>query len=98
MSADNWAVCPQCKKSAENLRDTTLLEAGKAYGKVSSEKYLELVQKADAIKTPLLSETLREDYEIGIAKDGSFSVSYGASCTSCGFNFTYEFKQSQTLL
>ena len=32
--------------------------------------------------------TLREDWEIGIWK-GKFHISYGATCSKCGFEFGY---------
>ncbi len=36
---------------------------------------------------------LREDYEIGIYK-GKFSVSYGAICEACNFEFPYKHEQA----
>lgn len=81
MSADNWGVCPKCKRKASQ-------EVESSYGKVSEEQYLELINKR--VRTNQ-EETLREDYEIRTDKDGVFSVSYGCGCSKCGFSYEYNF-------
>ena len=40
-----------------------------------------------------VSNTLREDWDIGMLEDGTFSVEYSCMCRVCGFSF--DFKHSQ---
>jgi len=89
MSADNWAQCPKCEV-LEIKRTVALDETIKqAYGRVSSEKYLELLQKQQSPEP--LGYTLREDYEIGI-HGGEFVVSYGGRCNNCSFEYSFNHK------
>ncbi len=91
MSADNWRVCPACKRKHEAKHETLKLEAGAAYGKVPREEYLAMLEKS--IEPLNLEETLREDYEIGVDSKGEFFVSYGASCQTCDFTFAFNHKE-----
>lgn len=84
MSADNWGVCPKCKRLAEQ-------KAVSAYGKVSEEEYLATLANRDKAAK---EQNLREDYEVGTDKDGKFYVSYGCSCDKCGFSFEFNHKQN----
>ncbi len=87
MGADNWTYCPKCKRDAEEVQEKAILKAGKSYGKVTPEKYIEMVQKAN---TPIeLSSSLREDYFLTTSMEGEFSVEYTASC-QCGFRFSFK--------
>lgn len=81
MSADNWGVCPKCKETAEN-------KIASAYGKVSEDEYLAILNTCKKIEA-----TLREDYELGVDTDGEFSVSYSCHCSKCGFKFEYKYSQ-----
>lgn len=80
MSADNWRVCPKCKKTNESK--------GSLYGKVSEEEYLDSLNQLKVDE-----ETLREDYEIGIDERGEFYVDYSCRCQTCGFGFHYKHSQ-----
>ena len=95
MGADNWAYCPRCKKKhdieLEKLRDKT----AKAYGKVSSEKYLEMLEQSQKPET--LAPSLREDYEIGIDEFGLFEVIYSGSCSQCNFHFNFKIEKDVPL-
>jgi hypothetical protein len=72
MSADNWQRCPRCLKLADEEYGKLVAKVGKAYGKVSAEKYAELVE---SIKTrPEVPETFREDYEFYMSNDGHFRL------------------------
>lgn len=93
MSADNWRICPRCKKKAEADYAEEVRRVGEAYGKVPPEEYLRMTR--DLQKPPALNETLREDYELGTDKDGEFYVSYSASCSVC--KFSHRFKHSEQL-
>lgn len=98
MGADSWDICPRCLAEAEVEKEAMVTAAKEAYGKLPPEEYLALRTKAEA---PMdLEETLREDYELGIASGegnmerGTFYVEYKARCTTagCGFkhDYTYE--------
>ena len=89
MSADNWRVCPGC--IAEHRKKIEKMDAdlAKAYGKISAEKYILMMEIVQKQKGMALEETLREDYAIGISEDGAFYVDYRASCDKCGFEFNY---------
>ena len=84
MSADNWAVCPLCVRLAKQ-------EKLALYGKVSEEEYLDAVKRYDKIIASSNENTLREDYDIGISKDGTFTVSYSGSCKRCGLKYQYKY-------
>lgn len=86
MSANNWRVCPRCKRQKDE-------EQGKVedmYGKVSAAQYAQLL--AESKKSPRLSESLREDWEIGTDTEGNFYVYYGCSCDHCGFSHEFNHK------
>lgn len=88
MSADNWAICPRCKVACDERNKAKLNAPGLNYGKVSQPEYDKLLKAATELEKP--SETLREDYEIGMDKFGKFYVSYGCSCTECNFEFSFK--------
>ncbi len=93
MSADNWAICPQCWSLAVAANRQSRLDAGAAYGKVDPEEYLRML--AESKKEPdttTFESTLREDYELGVNEDGQFYVSYGCSCR-CGYSFKFKHEQ-----
>jgi hypothetical protein len=90
MSADNWAICPKCKKLADSEHEQFLNKMKSGYGKIPPEEYLEMVEKSK--KPILLDQTLREDFGLGVDDVGNFFVSYGCSC-ECGFKFRYDHKQ-----
>lgn len=93
MSADNWSICPKCRKNAVIEKEKQAAEVISSYGKIPREKWLELKCAAD---TQLdLDQTLREDYEIGIDENGEFFVDYYASC-NCGFKFSFTEKRALT--
>lgn len=93
MSADNWTLCPRCLKTCSEEWEKYLAETRASYGKVPASDYIEAIAKAE--KPLRLEDTFREDYEIGITKDGKFIVSYGGSCERCGFK--HEFKHEKQL-
>ena len=67
-----------------------MAKAAKAYGKLSQDEWLKLSN--EAAKPVEIEEAMREDYEIGVDKDGCFDVSYRASCQDCQFVFTFKHK------
>ena len=90
MSVDNWTICPKCKTKKENDAKKERLEMEASYGKVTSSKYLSLID--DLLnKEDEEQKTLREDYGIGMDELGTFSVNYSASCTKCKFKYSYDY-------
>ncbi len=94
MSADNWAICPKCKRLDDEKRRSFAKQIKEAYGTLPENEYLEMIgQLNDPAR---LEETLREDYEIGILND-YFYVSYGAHCDKCGFKHSFNHKNTITM-
>lgn len=92
MSADNWGACPSCEDKNQKIWERWKKEAAEAYGHVPVERYLEM--RKDAGTGPGWDkETFREDYEIGLYKDGMFHVSYRGGCSVCGFLHEYKFEE-----
>lgn len=87
MSADNWAICPKCYAAKEAAREQAILSAGKSYGKVAPSEYVEAASEAQ--KACEHEQTFREDYEIGMGKDGEFSVGYSGQCSACRFAYKF---------
>lgn len=90
MSADNWCVCPKCKVNVAKKKAETLRKAQETYGKVPAEEYERMIASARIGVKKNDNDTLREDYELGMREDGTFWVSYYASCQKC--EFKYQFK------
>lgn len=87
MSADNWAICPKCKRDAKE-RTAQIKQAVKdAYGKLPADEYLKLVKQLEV--EPKLDDNFREDYEIGMQDNGEFYIRYSGECGDCGFSFSY---------
>lgn len=80
MSADNWTICPKCRVEVSRKVDS-------AYGKVSEEEYLRLVE---ANKNKDRNPTLSEYYWLGVDKEGTFKVNYSCYCTVCDFKYEYK--------
>jgi hypothetical protein len=91
MSADNWVVCPQCKKNVEKRLDNLEEKLKLSYGKVSQEEYSYLVDslKEETESIDELDHTLREDWELNMDDDGEVYIKYSCSCTKCGFNYKF---------
>jgi hypothetical protein len=95
MSADNYTVCPRCRKRMETAKAEKLAETKASYGKVSEDAYRKAVRTADRENTRQI-ETLAEYYDLGvrqhwIGRTGDwFHVRYDAKCSDCGFEFHFE--------
>ncbi len=101
MSADNWRSCPRC--ALEKSQEATKAEekAKKSYGKVSAEKFMELLAAAktvraesDAYEDAESKHTFREDYQVGVNIDGVFSVSYSGKCNQCSYSVAFSEKKT----
>lgn len=91
MSAENWAICPQCKRNEAKKLDNYLNTLAKAYGKVSLDTFEEMKAKTPSGKVS--DKTLREDYRIGIDHEGNFWVAYSGGCDRCRFSFDYKYEK-----
>lgn len=91
MTADNWDICPWCKKLVEKRKEEKIRLAKESYGNVRIEDFERL--RLEATKQTKLDETLREDYSIGITVDEDFYVEYSARCLVCGFSFKFKHEQ-----
>jgi len=83
MSASNWDICPRCVHRAAQAADREADALRARYGHVPLDEF----EAARAAIQPASREnyrTLREDYEIYGASTGTVTVSYGASCETCG--------------
>lgn len=91
MSADNWIVCPQCKLRADFAREQKIIAAGKAYGDVTPEEYLEMVDEANG---PIeLGKTFREDYYCMVSSEGHLSIDYSGSCCVCKLSVKHKYEE-----
>lgn len=86
MSANNWDQCPKCLESEKQRQLAAGKTAASSYGKIEPDKYLKLLEDQ---KPRELEDSMREDYELGVQQDGSFYVSYRASCEACDFEFRF---------
>uniref|UniRef100_A0A6M3L344 Uncharacterized protein n=1 Tax=viral metagenome TaxID=1070528 RepID=A0A6M3L344_9ZZZZ len=92
MSADNWAICPKCRKVALNQKEELAGKAKKGYGKLPPEEYEELLLLS---RKPIDEETtMREDFCMGTDKYGDFSIEYSAFCQNCDFKFKFMHSES----
>lgn len=89
MSANNWTVCPRCKREAEQRMDALRTQVATSYGKMGAEEWLRL--RDESLKKLVIAEDFREDYEIYGASEGGIEVSYRGGCQKCGLSckFTY---------
>ncbi len=98
MSAENWALCPQCEKAEGENKAFRANEAKESYGKIPEAEYLELIVKNN--KPIILEETLREDYEIGIFDEGlgkQLLISYSARCENEDCDFKIDYKHAELI-
>lgn len=97
VSADNWAVCPRCKKNEENDIRALDLRIEKEYGKISIDDFLVLRNEAQQRREglPKQEASFREDYEIFGAEDGAIEIHYSGHCKFC--DLTLEFTDYRPL-
>lgn len=91
MSANNWTTCPRCEATELERVKQLKLKAEKAYGKVTSDEYLSLLDEAN--KPAKFESTFREDYQIGVHK-GKLTFEYRGGCTVCGLSKEFNHEQA----
>ena len=91
MGANNWALCPRCAKERTAALDKMRAVLKRSYGAVPVEEFDAMRQGLTDCENMPVKATLREDYEIHGAPDGTVIVEYGCSCKVCGLTaeFTY---------
>jgi len=90
MSADNWADCPRCHRRHEREVEQLRKDANTAYGNVPQEQWQHLDALVSSAEAREPESTLREDYEIYGAEEGSVNVRYSGQCQVCGLSLTFE--------
>lgn len=95
MSADNWAICPKCKKKAEEETTESTREARAAYGAKGEQEYRALLQRSQ--EPVAIQATLSEYFDIGIDRQGRFSINYSAGCETCGFKYDYRHEEQLSI-
>lgn len=95
MSADNWAICPKCRIRAEREKQKLLDKVVESYGKIAQKEWEGL--KSNTLYRIEIAEgktqTLREDYELGVCSNGEFSISYKAHCDRCNLSFNFKHQE-----
>lgn len=90
MAADNWARCPQCAINYRKKIEERWKILHDNYGKIRPEQFYKEFEEMESTPKNLKETTLREDWDMGITDDGMFYASYKASCSVCGFKFSFE--------
>lgn len=92
MSADNWAVCPRCKRVRADALATETRLLAEAYGKIPVEEFDQkrkaLAEHEREHEHPMT--TFREFYEFYGVETGTLHISYGGRCTVCELEFSHE--------
>lgn len=94
MSANDWDICPRCKRLAHEERKRLEQAAKDAYGNVNRDIYESMKRKAEQPAAEL-KPTLREDWECYTDADGVMHANYYVNCERCGLNG--EIRQTQQL-
>lgn len=98
MSASNWRQCPKCLKKKADAAAARIAKAKELYGKVPQEDYDANMRLAVAEQTTMVEEdSLREDYQVFVDKNGNFGVGYSASCNAEGCSFSFRFKHEEKI-
>lgn len=91
MSADRWTICPKCKSKRDITIKALREKAANIYGKVTQEEFLSQMADISNKQSEEQEKTLREDWEIGMDKFGSFMLDYRASCNCCNYKYSYKY-------
>jgi hypothetical protein len=88
VSADNWAICPRCRRRAEAKKAELEEQVRVQYGQILIEDWDALRQEAEKPLDEMALTTFREDYEFYGVEEGVVFVSYGGSCKTCGLSLS----------
>lgn len=92
MSADSWAICPQCHEKFLSSIEKCAGRVNSAYGQVSPEEFINLASEALKLRDKEERHTLREVCSQGIV-DGEYCLRYLAGCSVCGWEYTKEINE-----
>ena len=81
MTADRWAICPNCVKVSAAKERVLLEKIEQPYG--PKIEYLQLCEEYELLKRELHRD-LREEWELGFQGD-VFKIWYYAQCMKCAF-------------
>lgn len=90
MSADNWMHCPRCEQAHVENRQKEIQKAKNLYGVIGPDEYNAAMQIAEAIPESPEDETFRENYEIGMESEGTFTIGYSGHCTECDYSHDFD--------
>ena len=93
MSADNWGICPKCKRKDDKRKEGLSQKMTEQYGKIQPEEYSQLVYETKQSIEKKLEPTLREDFGISTNQHGVFNIYYGCQCDVCGLQFGYNHEE-----
>ncbi len=96
MTASNWRTCPACARKLRQEIGIASQALDDSYGIVDRAEWDILVKDQRDLLAFELKPNLREDYQIGIAEDGTFFVNYNADCQAVGCNFKYNYAISES--
>lgn len=92
MSADNYAYCPKCLKRRRQEIAEAAANLENAYGKVGVDAYLLAHATFMKMSETDIGEFMREDYDLGVDRDGQFTVNFRCRCERCQFIFNFKFQ------
>jgi hypothetical protein len=91
VSADRWERCPFCVAAAQLRHEQRTAEIAATYGEVSSSEYLDMVATHPAEFDPsTVSDSLREDWDLGFDGEATGYVHFKAECADCGASMKFE--------
>ena len=95
MSADNWTMCPKCKKDSDLKKIDDYNRVKKLYGKVSKKEYDAALKEYTEKEVRFPNDTLAEYTEsYMLTSKNKFCVSYSCHCSICGFEYSFKHVKS----
>lgn len=91
MSANNWATCPRCLAKSRDEIEKRAAQLDAQHGATPAKDWMAEVRKLDDMRKPI-GEDLREDWELGVTRDGKFKVVYWCRCDKCDFAWQYRYE------
>ena len=91
MSADNWTVCPKCRKEAQDRTDRLIEMVNSSYGNLPQGEYDNLI--VVLANRPAVGIYLAEYYELYIDSNNVFHAIYTAGCEKCGYSFSFNHEE-----
>lgn len=89
MNADEWTICPKCRRVAAEENRVAEHHLDDIYGKVPREEWEDMQRSVTVLVSTELIETLYENFTIGI-QGSDFRFEYKARCAACDFSYSRE--------